>query len=186
MNCKRCRSRIYDLLDDGRSPADDDRVREHLDGCAKCRQFLRDEARLAELIQKSTSLRMLRYLGGMPSSATEAARYRAPGPTDFSPAIPAGPGRSAAARRAWFRRFAWGAAAAAAFIILGLGGYFLLRSPSGGASGIGPTAKDARIETAPRVHVISVELNGKPAKPFIYQTPKVSFIWIVPSKDIGG
>jgi len=37
----------------------------------------------------------------------------------------------------------------------------------------------------PRVLVLDAELNGKRAKPYIYQTPTGSFIWIVPSKENG-
>jgi len=164
MNCKRCRSRIYDLLDDRLSAAELEGVRKHLDGCDHCRLFLRDEKRLAELMHRSAELSLLRYRGTTPA---------------VSPGL-------ANTNRAWFRRYAWEGAAAAAFLILGLGGYFLLRSPGGGASGSGAQPGEARIDMLPRIHVISVELNGKPAKPFIYQTPKTSFIWIAPSKEIGG
>jgi hypothetical protein len=164
MNCKRWRSRIYDLIDGGLAEADANRVRKHMDGCTECRRFWLDETRLAELVRQSAQLSLLRYRGTVPAV-----------PTSF-----------ANTSQAWFRRYAWGAAAAAAFLILGLGGYFLLRSPGGGASGSTAASNGGWIETPPRIHIISVELLGKPAKPFIYQTPKASFIWIVPSKDIGG
>jgi hypothetical protein len=164
MNCKRCRSQIYDLLDESLSAAEAARIRKHMDGCAECRQFWRDETKLAELMHRSAELSLRHYRG-------------------TTPAVPAG---LADTNRAWFRRYAWGAAAAAAFLILGLGGYFLLRSHGGGASGSTAASNGGWIETPPRIQVISVELQGKPAKPFIYQTPKASFIWIAPSKDIGG
>jgi hypothetical protein len=70
---------------------------------------------------------------------------------------------------------------------MGLFGFFLFW-PHGdkaidSASALTP---ETRVDSAPRVQVISVELKGKPAKPYIYQTPKASFIWIAPFKDIGG
>jgi hypothetical protein len=170
MNCKRWRSWIYDLIDDGLSGADADCVRKHMDGCAECRQFLQDETRLAERVSQAASLRALRYRGQTPAVS----------------AIPADPDRHADFHKAWLFGHPWGVAAGAALLILGLGAFLLLRSPREIASGSSTASKDGQIETTPRIQVISVELQGKPAKPFIYQTPKASFIWIAPSKDIGG
>jgi hypothetical protein len=186
MNCKHWRSRIYDLLDDGLSAAEADRVRRHMDGCAECLQFWRDETRLAERISQAASLRTLRYRGAIPSSEAPSARDHRQGPTHAVSAIPAGQDHHADFRGAWLFRHPWGAAAGAALLILGLGAFLLLRSPREIASGSTAASKDGRIEATPRIQVISVEFHGKPAKPFIYQTPKASFIWIVPSKDIGG
>jgi len=55
--------------------------------------------------------------------------------------------------------------------------------------GTPPTEPTAALETAvpgPRVQVFSAELRGKPAKAYIYQTPRISFVWISPAKEIGG
>ena len=42
------------------------------------------------------------------------------------------------------------------------------------------------VESAARVQVISVEFEGRKAKPYLFQTPRTTFIWISPTKDIGG
>ena len=72
-------------------------------------------------------------------------------------------------------------------MLVGLSGFFLFR-PHGEKviSSASVSTPEARTDSAPRVQVISVEFKGKPAKPYIYQTPNASFIWIAPFKDIGG
>jgi anti-sigma factor RsiW len=50
----------------------------------------------------------------------------------------------------------------------------------------GPTPAEKAAGPGPRVQVFSAELRGKPAKAYIYQTPRISFVWISPSKEIGG
>jgi hypothetical protein len=77
-------------------------------------------------------------------------------------------------------------AAGAVLVLIGLSGFLLFRPHPNPAAGTGASMREIRADSAPRVQVISVELKGKPAKPYIYQTPKASFIWIAPSKDIGG
>ncbi len=78
------------------------------------------------------------------------------------------------------------AAAISAFFILGTIGFFLLRQ-----HGRQLPAPESPVSTKPsvslpRVQVISVELGGKRAKAYVYQTPTATFIWIAPSKDNGG
>jgi hypothetical protein len=70
-----------------------------------------------------------------------------------------------------FRR--WALASAAAMLLL---------AGIAGRSEVGPADSGA----LPRVRLLSVELKGKKAKPYIFQTPKASFVWITPSKEIGG
>jgi hypothetical protein len=89
--------------------------------------------------------------------------------------------------RGRFRLRKWGwAGASAAFLILGAIGFFILRhhDRSIPAPGLAPAQVPAAL--IPRVQVISAEIGGKPAKPYIYQTPAASFIWLAPSKNIGG
>jgi len=80
----------------------------------------------------------------------------------------------------------WGITAGAVLVLMGLSGFFLFRPHHDQSAGVGASVRETQADSAPRVQVISVELKGKPAKPYIYQTPKASFIWIAPSKDIGG
>lgn len=77
------------------------------------------------------------------------------------------------------------AAAAAAFLIIGAIGFFLLRQPDHKISGPESSLPKDLIAAVPRVQVISAELGGKRAKAYIYQTPTASFIWIAPSKEPG-
>ena len=75
----------------------------------------------------------------------------------------------------------------AILLLFGLAGFFLFRLHEDKAtSSASSSTSETRMDSAPRIQVISVELKGKPAKSYIYQTPKASFIWIAPSKDIGG
>ena len=187
MKCKICRSHLPEFRDDSLSREDLDRVRRHLAGCEKCRKFYEDERRLAGLIQNSLSLRALHYRGGAPSVASvndllpELRPQRIPRryllfPPRWTPDI----------RDARFHYRLWRIAFGAALIILGISGFFLFRRPADKAVGFEASKRLELKETDPRVQVISVELKGKPAKPYIFQTPKASFIWIGPSKDIGG
>lgn len=78
------------------------------------------------------------------------------------------------------------AAAGATLFVLGTIGFFLLRHHD--LKILGPESllpKNPAV-SIPRVQVISVELAGKRAKTYIFQTPTATFIWIAPSKDIGG
>jgi len=187
MKCKICRSHLPEFRDDSLSAEDLDRVRRHLAGCEKCRKFYEDEKRLAGLIQNSLLLRAFHYRGGAPSVTSghdplpESRPKRIPRryllfPPRWAPDI----------RAARLRYRLWRTAFGAALIILGISGFFLFRRPADKAVGFEASKRLELKETDPRVQVISVELKGKPAKPYIFQTPKASFIWIGPSKDIGG
>jgi hypothetical protein len=85
-------------------------------------------------------------------------------------------------RRPAFHSFQrWALASAAAMLLLaGIAGWLVLGRR--GRPGAGPADSGA----LPRVRLLSVELKGKKAKPYIFQTPKASFVWITPSKEIGG
>lgn len=87
--------------------------------------------------------------------------------------------------RFWLGKWGW-AGASAAFLILGAIGFFILRhhDRSIPAPELAPLQAPAAL--IPRVQVISAEIGGKRAKAYVYQTPAASFIWLVPSKDIGG
>jgi hypothetical protein len=78
------------------------------------------------------------------------------------------------------------AAAISAFFILGTIGFFLLRPHGRKLSGPESSLPETPAADIPRVQVISVELGGKRAKAYVYQTPTATFIWIAPSKEIGG
>jgi hypothetical protein len=78
------------------------------------------------------------------------------------------------------------AAAISAFFILGTIGFFLLRPHGRKLSGPESSLSTKPAAAVPRVQVISVELGGKRAKAYIYQTPTASFIWIAPSQETGG
>jgi len=78
------------------------------------------------------------------------------------------------------------AGAASAFFILGTIGFFLLRPHSRKLSGPESSLSTKPAVVIPRVQVISVELGGKRARAYVYQTPMATFIWIAPSKEIGG
>jgi hypothetical protein len=178
---------LTEFRDDSLSAEDLDRVRGHLAGCAKCRKFYEDEKRLAGLIQDSLSLWAFHYRGVAPSVTSghdplsESRSKKIPRryfrfPPRWAPDI----------RAARFHYRLWRTAFGAALIILGISGFFLFRRPADKAVGFEASKRLELRETDPRVQVISVELKGKPAKPYIFQTPKASFIWIGPSKDIGG
>lgn len=86
-----------------------------------------------------------------------------------------------------FRLPRWAfAAVIAAFFVLGTLGLLLLRTRGPKVLGPESSLPIKPAVGAPRVQVISVELQGKPAKTYIYQTPTATFIWIAPSKEIGG
>lgn len=90
-------------------------------------------------------------------------------------------------RSVWFRAPHWAVAViGAAAILIGALGYFIFVTPPDKTVELEASRHGVQMEAAPRVLVISVALKGKPAKSFIYQTPKASFIWITPSKEIGG
>lgn len=93
------------------------------------------------------------------------------------------PGITASQLRA--RGWRW-AVTAAAFLIVGAIGFFILRQNDGKISGPDSSLPKDLIAAAPRVQVISADLGGKRAKAYIYQTPTASFIWIAPSKETGG
>jgi len=89
--------------------------------------------------------------------------------------------------RGRFRLRKWGwAGASAAFLILGAIGFFILRHHDRSIPAPELAPPQVPVALIPRVQVISAEIGGKPAKPYIYQTPAASFIWLAPSKDIGG
>jgi hypothetical protein len=89
--------------------------------------------------------------------------------------------------RAHARRWKQAAVAAlAAVIVLGSIGLFVLRHSGRARLGPGSGPPGEPPGTSPRVEVNAAELKGKPANPYIYQTPRASFIWIAPSKEIGG
>jgi hypothetical protein len=84
------------------------------------------------------------------------------------------------------RRLRLQVAAGVALLFLAVGGWILFRNRDGGALLLGPTPAEKAAGPGPRVQVFSAELRGKPAKAYIYQTPRISFVWISPSKEIGG
>jgi len=97
------------------------------------------------------------------------------------------PVRRPESRSLLFRAPRWALAAiGASAILVGALSYFLFVGRPDKKAGLEASRREAPTEASPRVLVISVELKGKPAKSFIYQTPKASFIWITPSKEIGG
>ena len=48
-----------------------------------------------------------------------------------------------------------------------------------------PEESAVEIDT-PRIIIKHAEIKGKKAKPYIYQTPYVSFIWFAETKNSGG
>jgi hypothetical protein len=186
MTCKRCRIMMYDLLDEALSASALERVRRHLRGCEKCRRFFQNEKTWAGLVRDSASLQGLHYRGGVPSIAGSEARNPAWRTKGLPPWILSARRRLSDERTSRLRYLLWGTAAGAVLVLIGLSGFLLFLPHHDKAAGIGASIRETLTDSAPRVQVISVELKGKPAKPYIYQTPKASFIWIAPSKDIGG
>ena len=45
---------------------------------------------------------------------------------------------------------------------------------------------EALVKETPRVLIKHAEINGKKARPYIYQTPEISFIWFSEAKNNGG
>jgi hypothetical protein len=177
---------MYDLLDEALSASDLERVRQHLRGCEKCRRFFQDEKTWAGFVRDSASLVGLHYRGGVPSIAGAEARDPAWRTRGLPPWILSARRRPSDVRAAGLRYCLWRIAAAAALVLIGLSSFFLFRPHHEHAAASKASAPESGTDSAPRVQVISVELKGKPAKPYIYQTPRASFIWIAPSKDIGG
>lgn len=187
MTCKKWRSLIYDLLDEALPGPDVERVQEHLDGCEKCRRFFLGEKAWAGFVQDSAALQRLRYRRGVPSLTGTETRDPARSVRGFPSRVLSGRRRLPNQRAARLQYYLWCIAAGGVLVLVGLSGFFLFR-PHGEKviSSASVSMPEARADSAPRVQVISVEFKGKPAKPYIYQTPKASFIWIAPSKDIGG
>lgn len=186
MTCKRCRIMMYDLLDEALSASDLERVRQHLRGCEKCRRFFQDEKTWAGFVRDSASLVGLHYRGGVPSIAGAEARDPAWRTRGLPPWILSARRRPSDVRMSRLRYLFWGITAGVVLVLIGLSGFLLFLPHHDKAAGVGASMRETRADSAPRVQVISVELKGKPAKSYIYQTPKASFIWIAPSKDIGG
>ena len=46
--------------------------------------------------------------------------------------------------------------------------------------------EEALVRETPRVVIEHAEINGKKARPYIYQTPEISFIWFSEIKNNGG
>jgi hypothetical protein len=177
---------MYDLLDEALSASDLERVRQHLRGCEKCRRFFQDEKTWAGFVRDSASLVGLHYRGGVPSIAGVEARDPAWRTRGLPPWILSARRRPSDVRMSRLRYLLWGITAGVVLVLIGLSGFLLFLPHHDKAAGVGVSMRETRADSAPRVQVISVELKGKPAKPYIYQTPKASFIWIAPSKDIGG
>jgi hypothetical protein len=178
---------LPEFRDNSLSAEDLDLVRRHLAGCEKCRNFYEDEKMLAGLIHNSLSLRALHYQGGASSVASD----HAPLPESRPERIPRRyflfpPKWVPDIRADHFRYHLWRIAFGAALVILVISGFFLFRRPAEKTVGFEASKRQESKETDTRVQVISVELKGKPAKPYIFQTPRASFIWIGPSKGIGG
>jgi len=147
-------------------------IRRHFEGCPECAGEYEVSWELGQTlrpswIEKSSSLwPQVRHLIEMgekspaPRPKSRSLLFRAP-------------------------RWALGAIGAAAILIAALGYFVFVANPHKTVK-LEASKSDVRMEASPRVLVISVALKGKPAKSFIYQTPKASFIWITPSKEIGG
>jgi hypothetical protein len=93
-------------------------------------------------------------------------------------------GRVRGPARSFIRKWAWAAAVAglAALCLLVLIG--LRHSEKVPPQAFAPLpAMPPQVE--PRVLVLDAELQGRPAKPYVYQTATGSFIWITPSKKNG-
>jgi hypothetical protein len=94
--------------------------------------------------------------------------------------------RPAASRRKWL----WAPASTLAVSLAIMAGVWLVVVRNGrreAPKGESPTGRlNLPAAAAPRVQVFSAEVGGKRAKTYIYQTPKALFIWIAPSKEIGG
>jgi len=186
MTCKKCRTLMYDILDEAISASALERVRRHLHRCEKCRRFFQDEKTWAGLVRDSASLQGLHYRGGVPSLTGGEARDPVGRTRGLPPWVLSGRRRPSDERPSRLRYLLWGITAGAVLVLMGLSGFFLFRPHHDQSAGVGASVRETQADSAPRVQVISVELKGKPAKPYIYQTPKASFIWIAPSKDIGG
>jgi hypothetical protein len=91
------------------------------------------------------------------------------------------PGAEKAGRRLLLR-----VAVGAALIFLSVGGWILFHHRDAGRALPGAVSNGNIAGSGPRVRVFSAELRGKPAKTYIYQTPKISIVLISPSKEIGG
>lgn len=187
MTCKKCHAFLFDLLDDELSVLDVKRIQEHLYGCEKCQQFIQNEKTRASFFHDLRLLRRLHYRGGVPP-LTEAEALDPEWKKRGLPLwILSAQRRPLDVRTSRRQYHLWGIAAGAVLMLLGLSGFFLLRPQHDTAAGPSRASMlEIRLDSVPRVQVISVELKGKPAKPFIFQTPKASFIWIAPSKDMGG
>jgi hypothetical protein len=80
----------------------------------------------------------------------------------------------------------WAVAAAGVLLSLAALAYFMWLKHPAGSTALEASKEEERSAVIPRVLVKSVELKGKPAKSYIFQTPKASFVWIAPSKGSGG
>ena len=49
-----------------------------------------------------------------------------------------------------------------------------------------PGEAEALMKETPRVVIEHAEINGKKARPYIYQTPEISYIWFSEAKNNGG
>jgi len=78
MECKQFRSLVFDFFDESLSPDDLDQIRRHLDDCAGCTKYYRDERKLKAFISDSPALKALRYRGSVPFAAVIDGLFFAP------------------------------------------------------------------------------------------------------------
>jgi len=75
----------------------------------------------------------------------------------------------------FFKKWRWAIAGLALVIVMGLS---LMVHQN--------FIKESFSKEKPRIEITYAEIKGKKAKPFIYQTPNMSFIWFAKAKDNGG
>lgn len=75
----------------------------------------------------------------------------------------------------FFKKWRWAIAGLALVIVMGLS---LMVHQN--------FLKESLSKEKPRIEITYAEIKGKKAKPYIYQTPNMSFIWFAKTKDNGG
>jgi hypothetical protein len=149
-------------------------IRRHFERCPRCAEEIIFKDHAASAIFEPDWIRETPNL--WPQIRTKIISFESR-PETFRPEI--------SPRQLRARGWRW-AATAAAFLIVGTTGFFILRQYSHKTPGSESSLPKDLIAAAPRVQVISADLGGKRAKAYIYQTPTASFIWIAPSKETGG
>lgn len=142
-------------------------INKHFSACSQCQREIEEESRLKELL-------------GIPEWAKKEQSLWPQIQQRISiPSVKAG--RIGRRHKSFlWKKWRWAMAGFVLAVIIGL--VFLIHQ-----NFLIRTAEDSVLEIDnPRIIIKHAEIKGKKAKPYIYQTPYVSFIWFAETRNSGG